>query len=171
MIRKLIWNYCNKRYLKRVKKCGVRVGEGTVILNSKLDLDFAFLIEIGNNCTLTGTRILAHDASTKRNLGYTKAGHVIIGNNCFVGQQSLILPNVRIGDNCIIGAGCVVSKNIPSNSIAVGNPCKIIRNYDDYIELHKKNMSIRNCYDKFPFELTSEEKKMIFESDDISYTK
>lgn len=50
-------------------------------------------------------QILAHDASTKRYLGYTKIGRVLIGNNVFVGAGTIILPSVAIGNNVIIGAG------------------------------------------------------------------
>lgn len=54
-------------------------------------------------------------------------GEVIIGNNVFMGENSIVLPNVHIGNNVIIGASTVVTKNIPSNSIAVGNPMRIIQ--------------------------------------------
>ena len=50
-----------------------------------------------------------------------------IGNNCFIGVRSLICPGVKIGDECVIGAGSVVTKDIPSNSMAVGVPAKVIR--------------------------------------------
>ena len=45
----------------------------------------------------------------------------------FIGAESVILPNVTIGNNVVIGAGAVVTKEIPDNSVAVGNPCKVIR--------------------------------------------
>ena len=57
-------------------------------------------------------------------------GDVIIGNNCWIGQNVSILPGVHIGDNCIIGTSSVVTKDIPSNSMAVGNPCKVIKKWD-----------------------------------------
>lgn len=52
---------------------------------------------------------------------------VIIGNNVWIGGGSIILPGVTIGDNTTIGAGSVVSKSIPSSVLAVGNPCKVIK--------------------------------------------
>ena len=55
---------------------------------------------------------------------------IIIGRNVWIGGNSCILDGVEIGRNCIIGAGSVVTKDIPSNSIAVGNPCKVIRELD-----------------------------------------
>lgn len=50
-----------------------------------------------------------------------------IGRNCWIGAGAVIVPGVTIGDNVVIGAGSVVTKDIPSNTVAVGNPCKVIR--------------------------------------------
>ncbi len=55
---------------------------------------------------------------------------VTIGKNVWVGGGSIILPGVSIGDNTTIGAGSVVTKSIPANCLAVGNPCKVIRQFD-----------------------------------------
>ena len=52
---------------------------------------------------------------------------VHIGKNCWIGAGSLILPGVTIGDNTVIGAGSVVTKNIPADVVAVGNPCRVLR--------------------------------------------
>ena len=52
---------------------------------------------------------------------------VTIGENCWIAGNVTILPDVTIGDNTIIGAGSVVTKDIPSNVIAVGNPCRVIK--------------------------------------------
>lgn len=57
----------------------------------------------------------------------TAALPVIIGNNVWIGGGTIILPGVKIGDNCVIGAGSVVTKSIPDNSVAFGNPCRVIR--------------------------------------------
>ena len=56
---------------------------------------------------------------------------VHIGKNCWLGAGVIVLPGVTIGDNCVIGAGSVVTKDIPSNVIAVGNPCKVLREISD----------------------------------------
>ena len=56
---------------------------------------------------------------------------VKIGNNVWIGAGAIVLPGVTIGDNCVIGAGSVVTKDIPSNVIAVGNPCRILRKITD----------------------------------------
>ncbi len=66
-----------------------------------------------------------------RNSLYEYGMPVKIGNNVWIGGNTVILPGVTIGDNTVIGAGSVVTKNIPSNVIAAGNPCKIIRKITD----------------------------------------
>lgn len=67
---------------------------------------------------------------TERNTRQEWAKPVTIGNNCWIGGSVTILPGVTIGDNCTIGAGSVVTHDIPSNSIAVGNPCRVIKQCD-----------------------------------------
>lgn len=57
---------------------------------------------------------------------------VHIGRNCWIGAGALIMPGVTIGDNTVIGAGSVVTRDIPSNVVAVGNPCKVMREIGDH---------------------------------------
>jgi acetyltransferase-like isoleucine patch superfamily enzyme len=63
----------------------------------------------------------------QRLAGLEYAFPVTIGNNVWICTGAIILPGVTIGANCVIGAGSIVTKDIPSNSLAVGNPCKVIR--------------------------------------------
>ncbi|MGO5073497.1 sugar O-acetyltransferase [Clostridium sporogenes] len=60
----------------------------------------------------------------------TQTAPVVIGNNVWIGGGVIIMPGVTIGDNVVIGAGSVVTKNIPSNKIAYGNPCRVVRDND-----------------------------------------
>ncbi len=62
-----------------------------------------------------------------REQGYQYNLPVHIGKNCWIGAGALILPGITIGDNTVIGAGSVVTKDIPTNVVAVGNPCKVLR--------------------------------------------
>jgi galactoside O-acetyltransferase len=64
--------------------------------------------------------------------GYMYADPVEIGDNCWIGAGSIICPGVTIGDNCVIGAGSIVTKDIPANSVAVGNPCKVLRSINEH---------------------------------------
>lgn len=68
---------------------------------------------------------------------------VHIGRTCWIGAGAIILPGVSIGDNTVIGAGAVVTKDIPENSVAVGNPCKVIRKIGEHDkEFYFKNRRI-----------------------------
>jgi len=96
--------------------------------------------------TITGATILAHDASTFRELGYTRVGRVDIGSNVFIGTGAIVLCNTRIGDKVIVGAGAVVAKDIPSNSVVIGNPAKIICTYDEYIARQKESLKTRPVF-------------------------
>ena len=114
-----------------------------------IDQSHCWLITIGDNVTLAPrVHILAHDASTKKVLDYTRIGLVDIGNNVFIGASSTILPGVVIGDNVIIGANSVVSKDIPSNSVAIGSPAKVICTYDEYMTRKKAEFEIFPHYTK-----------------------
>ena len=67
-----------------------------------------------------------------RQKGYQYNAPVHIGKNCWIGAGAIIVPGITIGDHSVIGAGSVVTKDIPSNVLAVGNPCKVLREISDY---------------------------------------
>lgn len=161
-------DYSSVEYLRAR---GVKIGENVNIINSSIDFGHGFLVSIGNDVTLTGVRVLAHDASTQIPLGVSKVGRVIIGNRVFVGQGSIILPNVHIGNEVIVGAGSVVSKDIPDNSVAAGNPARVIERYDTYVERHRRQMESRPVYHTLWSEKTEEEKEQMRKelSDGIGY--
>lgn len=78
-----------------------------------------------------------------REQAYQYNAPVHIGNNCWIGTGAIILPGVSIGDNSVIGAGSVVTKDIPDNVVAVGNPCKVLRAINDQDrEFYFKNRRI-----------------------------
>lgn len=104
------------------------------------------MLTIGDNCTISDARILLHDASTVRGLGYSKVGRVTIGNEVFVGADAIILPNVAIGDNVIVAAGSVVTKDVPSNCLVAGNPARIIGTYVDYLNRQRTALEKSPCY-------------------------
>ncbi|MYV17643.1 sugar O-acetyltransferase [Furfurilactobacillus milii] len=64
--------------------------------------------------------------------GYQYNMSVHIGENCWFGAGAVVVPGVTIGDNTVIGAGSVVTKDIPSNVVAVGNPCRVMREINDH---------------------------------------
>ena len=78
-----------------------------------------------------------------RNTNYEFGVDITIGNNVWIGGNSVINPGVKIGNNCVIGSGSVVCSDIPDNSIAVGNPCKVVRKLDENDKIfYYKSMSI-----------------------------
>ena len=93
-------------------------------------LDVAKVV-IGDNCLLAPNVAIytaGHPVHPEtRNTMYEYGIEVTIGDNVWIGGNSVICPGVYIGDNCVIGAGSVVTKDIPKWSIAAGNPCKVIR--------------------------------------------
>lgn len=120
-----------------LREYGASIGDNVVIWTNKIDLGHAFLLTIGNNVIISDARILLHDASTKLALNKSRTGKVTIGSNVFIGADAIILPTIKIGEKVIIGAGTVVTKDIPDNSVVVGNPGKIICTYDDFILKNK----------------------------------
>lgn len=81
-----------------------------------------------------------------RELAYQFNLPVKIGRNCWLGAGVVVLPGVTIGDNTVIGAGSVVTKDIPSNVVAVGNPCKVLREIGEKDrEFYYKDKRIADC--------------------------
>lgn len=147
--------------IEKIRNGGGYVGDNVDILGSTIDMGEPYLISIGDNVTITGVKILTHDASTKKSLGYSKTGKVHIGNNVFVGWGSIILPNTTIGNNVVIGAGTVVAKDIPDNVVVAGNPVRVLFTYDEYIEKNKKLMSEKPVFDLFPDQLMTDEEAKV----------
>ena len=87
--------------INELRSRGVKIGDNCHIYTNAIDTDHGYLIEIGNNVTISHAEIQAHDASTKKILGYSKVGRVVIGDNVFVGTRAIILPGVRIGNNVV----------------------------------------------------------------------
>ncbi len=67
-----------------------------------------------------------------REKGYQYNAPVYIGRNCWIGAGVVIVPGIRIGDNVVVGAGSVVTKDLPDNVVAVGNPCRVLREVNEH---------------------------------------
>ena len=90
--------------------------------------------------------ILCHDASTKHFLGYTKIGRVNIGDNVFIGAESVVLPGVSIGSNVIVGANSTVTKSIPDNTVVAGSPASIVCSLEEYLSKNREKMKNAPVY-------------------------
>ena len=135
--------------IKKLEKRGLVVGSDFKCMSGVIiDPSHCWHIKIGNNVTLAPrVHILAHDTSTKLFLDHTRVANVTIGNDVFIGAGSIILPGVTIGDRVVIGAGSIVSKDIPSDSLAVGNPARVIKPLDAYLEEQRSAMNEENVFD------------------------
>ena len=104
-------------------------------------------IYVGDN-TMFGPNVILATAGHPilpmlREQGYQYNAPIHIGKNCWLGAGVIVLPGITIGDNTVIGAGSVVTKDIPSNVFAVGNPCKVLREINDRDkEFYFKNRKI-----------------------------
>lgn len=112
--------FARREYFIRVWK--MEIGEGTAIsFSAKLDKTNPRGIHIGRFTVVTfGSAILSHDYVNGINRD------VRIGDNCFIGAHSIVLPGVTIGDECIVAAASVVARDVPSGSLVAGNPARIV---------------------------------------------
>ncbi len=148
--KELLYRLRGEYTTEKLVSMGMKVGKDFGRLNGViLDPSHCWLITIGDNVTMAPrVHVLAHDASTKTFLGYTKIGRVTIGNNVFIGAESVVLPGVTIGNNVIVGANSTVTKDVPDNSVVAGTPARVICSLDDYLEKEKARMKESPVYDE-----------------------
>ena len=147
---KLCWYRAagNEEKVLEIKIDKFREGGGICGDNFKFYCDMPaepFLVEIGDDVTIAyDTALLTHDNSViKCDLNATDYfGRIIIGDKCFIGAKSVILPGVTLGKNTIVGAGSVVSKSFTEGNVVIaGNPAKPICSVEEFRE-KKKDISI-----------------------------
>tara|TARA_R110002049_G_scaffold113107_1_gene263149 strand:+ start:1618 stop:2328 length:711 start_codon:yes stop_codon:yes gene_type:complete len=137
----------NKLFTKYLRKKGMRIGENVLFTNRKtldIDLHKPSLVEIGDNVFINrGFSLLTHDYVSHVFLNIyheyvSSTGKVKIGNNVAFGRNVSILKGCTIGDNVFIGFGSIVTKDIPSNCVAVGIPARVVCSIDEYYTKRKK---------------------------------
>ena len=154
----------SKKYIDNLQKHNIKIGNCCRVFdpaNTIIDTQNPHMLEIGDNVYITsGVKILTHDYSWVVLSGKygdinDGVGHVKIGNNVFIGMNTIILKNTTVGNNVIIGAGSVASGNIESNSVYAGVPAKKIMSIEDFYA-KKRNASLEsaqkiynNYYKKF----------------------
>jgi acetyltransferase-like isoleucine patch superfamily enzyme len=141
---KTIFSANSKMFAIYLRKKGITVGEFTQFIGRvEIDVYRPCLVEIGRNCIFTdGVRLYTHGLDwrvLREKYGelLSSSGKIVVGDNVFIGANTTILKGVKIGSNTIIGAGSVVTNDIPSDSVAAGNPCKIIMGIHEYYEKRK----------------------------------
>lgn len=135
ILKRLFGSTGNDLYIEPNFRCdygyNIHVGENFYANFDCIMLDVCE-IRIGKNVMLAPNVQLYtayHPVDVKKRISGIEYGSpIIIGDNVWIGGGAIINPGVKIGDNVVIGSGSVVTKDIPSNCVAVGNPCKVIRN-------------------------------------------
>ncbi len=132
------------RKLKYLRKKGTTIGDKTRLNCSVAAFGTEpYLVTVGYDCLIAyGVNFVTHDGGVKvlSDLGYFQGERmdmiepIRVGNNVYIGSGAYIMPGVTIGDNCVIGAAAVVTKDIPSNSVAVGIPARVVKTIDEYYE-------------------------------------
>ena len=119
------------------RKLGVKIGKNCKLYSCPVTTE-PYLVEIGDNVTISGDVLfINHDNSVIKVIeGATDIfGKITIGNNCFVGIRTLILPGVELADNIIVGGGSVVTKSFLEKGVIIaGNPAKVICSIDLFNE-------------------------------------
>ena len=136
------------------RKAGVRIGTDCLICSPSILTREPFLIEIGNNVTIsTNVTFVTHDNSAKLVFapeGGNLFGKIKIGNDCFIGSNSVLMYGVELGNHIIVAAGAVVTKSFREERVIIGgNPAKVISTWDRYYDksygrnIHRKDLPER----------------------------
>ncbi len=153
------WTKGGVAYARRI---GVVVGDNCRIYTRHFGSD-PFLITIGDRVTVTANvHFLTHDGSLclfrdDKGRRY-KYQPIEIGNDVFIGINSIIMPGVKIDDKVIIAAGSVVTKSVPSGSIVAGVPAKIIGDFEDF-----KHKSLNDCISHRDIDFSKSYKERVLE--------
>jgi len=130
-----------RRKLRQAIADGLQIGSGFSYTQLPDFGSEPYLVKIGNHVRFSGQVMFStHDGGTwvfrdrPEYQTVRKFGRIEIGDNCFIGFRTVILPGVKIGTNCVIGAGSVVTKDVPDNTVAAGVPARVIMDYQTYIE-------------------------------------
>ena len=136
LIRKLYQHFCP--IVQQAKKAGVLIGENNEIQSRFWERAEPYLITIGDNCQITvGVKMFTHGGGKAvRHISpnFDVFGKIKIGNNVYIGNNSLIMPGVTIGDNVLVAAGSVVTHSVPDNVVIGGNPAKLLCSLEEYYQ-------------------------------------
>lgn len=156
--------YNSSTFIKYLNGIGAKIDETVYFVSPSkniIDVTRPYLLEIGAYVTITeGCSILTHGfdwsvLKIKYDEVIGSGGKVVIRENTFIGVNSTILKGVTIGPNTIIGAGSLVTRDIPGDVVAAGNPCKVLCSIKDYYKKRKNEYVseaieiVRSYYQRF----------------------
>lgn len=137
----------NTYNVNEARRLGVKVGDQCRFIGTNPD-SFStepFLIKIGNHVSMTRPRFITHDGSVwvfrNKFPNIELFGTIEIGDNCFLGEGVVILPNTKIGKNCIVGANAILKGQYPDDSVIAGAPGKPIGSIYDFFEKNKERFT------------------------------
>lgn len=148
VIKKIILGkrYNSDSYIQYLRSIGMKIGEDCIIYvpsKTVVDEQYPWMIRMGNHVRIAeGVKILTHDYSwsvikTINGAILGASGTVKIGNNVFIGMDTIITRDIEIGDNVIIGAGSVVTSNCKSDSVYAGVPARRIMDITEFVKKRK----------------------------------
>jgi acetyltransferase-like isoleucine patch superfamily enzyme len=147
--------------LRSYVKAGLKIGRGVRVIGRPDFGSEPYLIEIGDHVTISSNvTFITHDGGTwvfrhlPPYLGLQRFGRIVIGDNCFIGDGAIIMPDVSIGPNSVVGAGAVVTRSVSANSVVAGVPARRICSYEEYVE-----RMIPRCR-SYPPDVTADRKKL-----------
>jgi len=142
--------HCRADSAEYLRFLGVKIGHGCSIYTTPHNFGTEpWLIEIGNNVTLgQGVLLITHDGTSRlfrdRLPGMSPFGNrfgtIVIRDNCFIGNNAILLPGVEVGPDSAVGAGSVVTKTVPPRTIVAGNPARPIKTLDEYMAGYLQRM-------------------------------
>ena len=129
----------NQRTVARLRARGVRIGEGCVIHTEQFSTE-PYLVTLGDRVGISGgVKFLAHDGAAwllrQRRPSAQAFGAIAVGDDCYIGENALLLAGTRVGRGCIVAAGAVVRGSFPDNSVIAGNPAKVAGRASLLVEL------------------------------------
>jgi acetyltransferase-like isoleucine patch superfamily enzyme len=141
---------CRGDRVAYLRYLGTRIGESCSIYTNPHNFGTEpWLIEVGDNVTLgQGVLLVTHDGTSRifrdrlpgMNPFGNRFGTIVIHDNCFIGNNAILLPGIEIGPDSAVGAGSVVTATVPPHTIVAGNPAKPIKTLDEYIESYLRRM-------------------------------
>lgn len=159
---KLLKRLKKEHYIKSLVADGLILGEDVSIVDDFFfDRSHCYLISIGSRTTIApNVKLIAHDASTRQMIGYSRFGLIEIGEDCFIGHSAIVMPGVKIGARSIVGAGSVVTKDVPPNTIVAGNPARVIYDVDEFLAVVEKERETNRVFgSEYEISLLTPEKR------------
>ncbi len=149
IISPMIEKYKRRNMVKYATELGVKVGDRSEIAGNVIFDSEPYLIKIGSHSFISnGVRFVTHDGGvwTLKEIHRLEDGGIVgpitVGDNCFIGNNAVIMPNVTIGNNCVIGYGSIVTHDIPDNEVWAGIPARRIESIEEYWEKNKDRITV-----------------------------